>query len=90
MTVAGAIQVIRALPVVRRWVVSGVKPWACDLCMSWWIAFLFAGAAGALVDPRWTLATLPAVAISVWMTGRMKVPTAPPEMPELEDRDDGA
>lgn len=84
---AGAIQVVRALPGVRRWVLDGVKPWSCDLCMSWWIAFLTSALASALIDVRWSLAVLPAVAISVWMTGRMKAPGAPPEMPELEDRD---
>jgi len=28
--------VIRALPPFRGWVARGTKPWACDLCMSWW------------------------------------------------------
>ena len=87
LTVVGAIQVIRALPGVRRWVLNGVKPWACDLCMSWWLSLLAAGAAGALIDPAWTLATLPAVAVSVWVTGRMKVPGAFPDLPPLEDSD---
>ena len=88
LTVAGVIQVIRALPGVRRWVLNGVKPWACDLCMSWWISFLTTGAVvGVLEDPAWTLPLFPAVTISIWITGRMKVPGAFPDLPPLEDRD---
>lgn len=35
---AGTTLVVRALPVIRGEVFRGVKPWACDLCMSWWCA----------------------------------------------------
>lgn len=30
------VSVIRRLPGVDRWTLSGVKPWACNLCMSVW------------------------------------------------------
>jgi hypothetical protein len=37
---AGLTHIFRALPPFRGWVFRGVKPWACDLCMSWWGAVL--------------------------------------------------
>lgn len=27
---------VRRLPLVDRWTLSGVKPWACNLCMALW------------------------------------------------------
>jgi hypothetical protein len=41
---AGLTHILRALPPFRVWVFRGVKPWACDLCMSWWGAVLATGA----------------------------------------------
>lgn len=85
LTAAGAIQVIRALPLVRSWVMRGTKPWACDLCMSWWLS-LAAGAVGVVGSgPEWGCTVLPAVAVSMWVTGRMKPVPDAGAMPELED-----
>lgn len=33
-----AVSAIRRLPVVEGWTLTGVKPWACNLCMSLWVA----------------------------------------------------
>ena len=87
LSVAGAIQVIRALPYVRGWVLRGVKPWSCDLCMSFWLS-LVAGASAAVSDPSWSLAVLGSVVISIAVTGRLRVP-GPIEMPPLEGPSDG-
>lgn len=87
LTAVGLIQVVRALPLVRDWVLRGTKPWACDLCMSWWSCLLLGATAAALSDWQWSLTVLPAVGISVWLTGRIQSPrleAAP--MPELEER----
>ena len=35
-TSVGAIEAIRKAPVISRWNEEGVRPWACDLCMSFW------------------------------------------------------
>lgn len=32
------VSVVRALPPFRGWVQRQLKPWACDLCMSFWSA----------------------------------------------------
>lgn len=39
------VSVIRALPPFRGWVARQVKPWACDLCMSFWSTLVVSGAA---------------------------------------------
>lgn len=87
LSVAGAIQVIRALPFVRGWVLDGVKPWSCDLCMSFWLT-LTATAYAAVSDPRWSLAAMGSIAVSIAVTGRLRVPGAIP-MPPLEGPSDG-
>ena len=36
LSAASIVPVVRALPGVQGWVQRGIKPWACDLCMSFW------------------------------------------------------
>jgi ABC-type transport system involved in cytochrome c biogenesis permease subunit len=36
----GITVVLRAVPPFSRWNERGVKPWACDLCMSFWTTAL--------------------------------------------------
>lgn len=49
----GLTLVIRAIPPFSGWNERGVKPWACDLCMSFWMSALclFIGALSGKVDP---------------------------------------
>lgn len=49
-TAVGAIAVVREAPLVRGWNERGVKPWGCDLCMSFWMTLAIAilGAWGPL------------------------------------------
>jgi hypothetical protein len=45
--VVGLTCIVRALPLIAGWTAKGIKPWACDLCMSFWsaVAFVFVGQA---------------------------------------------
>lgn len=36
LSAASIVPVVRALPGIQGWVQRGIKPWACDLCMSFW------------------------------------------------------
>lgn len=59
---AGFTQVVRALPYFRDLVFRGVKPWACDLCMSWWGSLAGALLLGLHVERGWATAGVVAVA----------------------------
>jgi len=52
-TAAGFALALRALPGVRGWVEAGIKPWACDICLSFWstavVALVYWIASGALL-----------------------------------------
>lgn len=32
----------RTLPILRTWTAEGIKPLACNVCMSWWTSLLVA------------------------------------------------
>lgn len=40
MSAAAVPPVLRALPFISDWTARGIKPWACDLCMSFWSTVL--------------------------------------------------
>lgn len=81
---AGLTVVLRAVPPFKALVFSGVKPWACDLCMSWWnacaggVLALGGGlwgpiSAGTLVT--WVLGTFAAVPVSMLVLRFVSQPT---------------
>ena len=79
-TAVGAAVAVRQAPFIRRWDELGVKPWACDLCMSFWLT-LAVCALGAFLPEQlelWRLwAWMPAFAIAYpWLA---RVRPAPPE-----------
>lgn len=86
-TAAGMIVVIRVLPLIRQQVEAMKKPWACDICMSFWVV-------GLLVlllllgkrDPQFLFVAGPAFPFALWFLRRL---TDPPELPPLllEDSD---
>jgi len=39
-TAVGLATAIRVAPVVSTWNEMGVKPWACDLCMTFWLTLI--------------------------------------------------
>ena len=38
-----AVNVARRLPGVADWTLNGIKPWACDVCMSFWVVAAISG-----------------------------------------------
>ena len=88
LAAAGLASVVRALPYFRDLVFRGVKPWACDLCMSWWGSL----AGGAALDlpaahgwPAAGVLVLAGVAVSLAVLHHITRPTQefvlPPEEP---------
>jgi hypothetical protein len=66
---ATAVTLFRALPPGKGLAKTGRKPWACDICMSFWSTLLLALAAGALglvSSVREVVAALPAYMICLW------------------------
>lgn len=95
---AGMTVLIRVLPGVSFWVEHGVKPWACDKCMSFWlILFSTAGAPTLandgmgyrLIYGDFILAAPAAYALSLFMLRLLTEPMGPPPsfgaVPELID-----
>lgn len=87
----GLAVVLRALPPFSRWNEQGVKPWACDLCMSFWgsgIALGVAAVFGYLLPVEAGLLWLPTFAGAY--AGLQRVvpspvgapPIPPPDAPE--------
>lgn len=37
---AGATVVIRQAPFIHGWTQKGIKPWACDICMTFWMTLI--------------------------------------------------
>jgi len=55
--------------------------------MSWWSCLLLGGAAAVMGDWQWALTAMPAIAVSVWISSRIKAPLADAgPMPELEEQ----
>lgn len=100
---AGATVLIRVLPLVIPLVERGVKPWACDFCMSFWLVL-----AGCVALPFITDALHYRLsAAAVWLAGpaayglallvlrKLTDPRGPPpsgfdsgSIPELRDPDE--
>jgi hypothetical protein len=62
-TAVGIATAARHAPIIRGWNERGVKPWACDLCMSFWMTLVVA-AAGAWWAPWFIGAWMPAFALA--------------------------
>lgn len=82
---AGVVPLVRQIPEVHQRMLEGIKPWVCDLCMSFW-ATLFA----TLFWWCWMNAPLvsivPAFALTFFLVRKNSDPVGPaPTLPELED-----
>jgi hypothetical protein len=44
---------VRKFPQVSRWARDGIKPWACDACLSCWMSLALALAWAAILVPDW-------------------------------------
>lgn len=85
LTAAGLVPVVRQVPAVQDWMFKGIKPWVCDLCMSFW-GTVVATAFWWLWSDAPTEAMLPAFALTFYIVRKNGDPTGPaPSLPELED-----
>lgn len=87
VTVPGVVTAARALPWVHRRVEAGQKPWACNICMTFWTTALVTEIAAAVAyDWRVVLLAGPAYTIALVLLDRVvEAPPAggpPPELPE--------
>lgn len=90
----GITTVLRALPPFAGWNERGVKPWSCDLCMSFWCALLCLGVGmvfGQISAAEAFMAWMPAFTIAFWTVQRIHPepmggppidPPSPPTGPE--------
>lgn len=81
---AGLIVLLRRLGPIERLVFKGIRPWACDVCMSFWtllvVAPLFGGGVrGYLVAP-------PAFALCLWVLRQITQPVSDFHPPPEESR----
>jgi hypothetical protein len=94
---AGMTVLIRVLPFIAPYVEKGVKPWACDKCMSFWLILFSAAGAPTLANDvigyhfiygDFLLAAPAAYAVSLFMLRLLTEPMGPPPsfaLPELID-----
>lgn len=87
-TAVGATEAIRKAPLIRGWNEQGIKPWACDLCMSFWLTLIVVLLAVVVPsEPQlyWIGAWMPAFALAYsWLTRVTPVPVdVHPGLPEL-------
>jgi hypothetical protein len=71
----GLTLVLREAPPIARWNEAGVKPWACDLCMSFWcsaICLVVAAAAGEINPPQAFFSWMPAFVIAFAIVQRVR------------------
>jgi hypothetical protein len=62
------------------------KPWACDVCMSFWTAgVMVVGLAGVQQDISLLLVAGPAYPLALWILRKIQEPQLPPGLPRLED-----
>jgi hypothetical protein len=93
---AGMTVLIRVLPVISGFVERGIKPWACDKCMSFWLILFVTACVPALANDvmgyrlihgDFVLAAPAAYALSLFMLRLLTEPMGPPPsfeaLPEL-------
>jgi hypothetical protein len=74
--------IVRASPLVQRWMMNATKPWVCDVCMTFWMSLIAAGALWKLQGPAVFVAWPPGYAIGKWVLSRLTDPVGPaPELP---------
>lgn len=83
-TAAGVIVALRALPFVYRLVLARKKPWACDICMGFWVVGAISAAASVADRSKLILISAgPAYALCLLMLRLLTAPRMPPPLPEL-------
>lgn len=87
-TAPGVAIVVRALSAVEKLVLEGKRPWACDVCLSWWMVAattLVAGLTAHDLEVLW--AAGPAYPLAYKLLGWLSQPVSspPPGFPELAE-----
>lgn len=82
LTVPGFVLAIRALPWVEKRVLAGVKPWACDICATFWSTVLWAPVVLWIFGPEGLIAAPPSYVASLVVLGYLSRPALPPNFPE--------
>ena len=88
-TSAGITVALRGLPFIYRKVEAAKKPWACDVCMSFWTTGLLGLGLGAWAWNPWYLVVCgPAYPWAMYVLCKITEPTGPPPMAPLEDSEE--
>jgi len=77
MSAVGVTLVLRELPPFSRWNEQDVKPWACDLCMSFWCSAVCLGVARAtsqISNAEVILSWMPAFVVAFFLVQRVRPP----------------
>jgi hypothetical protein len=87
MAAASIPPLVRAAPLVQRWMLQGKRPWVCDLCMSFWSTGIATVVATELRAPTlWYLAGIPAFVVTFAIVRHNSEPLGPPPgLPPLVD-----
>ena len=79
-TAVGFVIALRQVHPVSAWNERGTKPWACDLCMSFWSTLAVCALAAVLLDPERLWSWMPAFAIAYpWLARVNPIPSDGPD-----------
>jgi hypothetical protein len=88
LSAAGLVVFLRALPLVQRLVREQKKPWACDVCMSFWSTFLLTSATFHFDGGLALAAAAPGFAVALLVLRKLTEPLRlPPNLPELTEEE---
>lgn len=79
-TVPGFVIALRTLSWVQEQVLAGVKPWACDVCMTFWSLLLWSLVPVAVLGPQALFFVPPAYFGALWLLHRWQEPPEPPTL----------
>ncbi len=78
LTAPGIIVAVRALPWVEQKMLAGIRPWACDICMSFWTVAVIVAAITGPFGWRYAFVAGPAYSICLWILGVLQQSLPPP------------
>lgn len=85
MSAAAIPPCVRTRDYVQDWMLRGIKPWACDLCMSFW-STVFATLFWWWFMHAPLLAGAPAFVVTFMLVRYNSEPKGLPPVPDLEDQ----
>lgn len=74
LTVPGFVRAVRTLAWVDSKVTAGVKPWACNVCMTFWSTLLWAFVPTVFWGPEALLMAPPSYTIALWVLEHLEKP----------------